>query len=159
MTMCYCGSKHPYSICCHPYHQGLVTPPTPEALMRSRYAAYCVANIDYIQATMCGKASQKFDPISARRWAEQVIWIGLQIVHTSQPSPTHGTVEFIASFVDGKILQHMREISEFAYIEGRWFYVDGQHPTQSSSQKELSRNSPCPCGSKKKWKHCHGKAV
>jgi preprotein translocase subunit SecA len=30
------------------------------------------------------------------------------------------------------------------------------HPFQRSSQK-VGRNDPCPCGSGKKYKQCHGK--
>jgi SEC-C motif-containing protein len=127
--------------------------------MRSRYAAYCVADIAYIQATMRDKASLKFDPISAKRWAEGVIWINLQVLHSEQTSSTQGFVEFIASFVNGKTLQHMRENSEFLYTEGRWFYVDGKPNALQTAPTPsiLSRNSPCPCGSGQKWKHCHGR--
>ncbi len=32
------------------------------------------------------------------------------------------------------------------------------HPTQSSGMN-VGRNDPCPCGSGKKYKHCHGRAV
>ncbi|MCX7090155.1 MAG: YchJ family protein [Legionellales bacterium] len=157
MKACYCGSGQSYAQCCQPFHKGLKTPTSPEALMRSRYAAYCVADIAYIQATMRDKASLGFDPTSAKLWAERVIWVKLQVLHTEQASSTQGFVEFIASFVDGKTLQHMREISEFLYTDGRWFYVDGKpnalQPSPTSSI--LSRNSPCPCDSGKKWKYCH----
>ena len=30
-------------------------------------------------------------------------------------------------------------------------------PAAASSQRKVSRNEPCPCGSGKKYKHCHGK--
>ena len=33
-----------------------------------------------------------------------------------------------------------------------------QHPTETiTSEKKVGRNDPCPCGSGKKYKHCHGK--
>lgn len=156
MSSCYCGSQQPYAQCCQPYHLGIKTPENPEQLMRSRYSAYAQANIEYIQATMQGKASQGFDPISAKLWAQRVIWIKLQVLHTAVTSQTQGQVEFIASFVENKSLCHMHEISEFLLKDGRWFYVDGMRGS-TPQQTELSRNSPCPCGSGKKWKHCHGK--
>ena len=36
----------------------------------------------------------------------------------------------------------------------RLLTVDGQEP---SASKSLSRNAPCPCGSGKRYKHCHGR--
>lgn len=154
MRACYCGSGHSYAQCCEPYHQGRTVPLTPEALMRSRYAAYCLADIPYIQATMTGKASTGYDPVSAKAWAQNAIWIRLQVLNAGQSSSTQGHVEFIASFVEGKTLHHMHEISEFHLIDGRWSYVDGiRKPTTASP---IARNMSCPCGSSKKWKHCHG---
>ncbi len=130
--------------------------------MRSRYSAYSQANIDYIQSTMRGKASLGFDPVTAKLWAEHVIWVKLRVLAATQSSPTHGQVEFIASFVDNKTLCHMHEISEFLFTEGRWFYVDGRKPDDSQTEKpqiSISRNTICPCGSHRKWKHCHGNPV
>ena len=31
------------------------------------------------------------------------------------------------------------------------------NPKASSGSKKVGRNDPCPCGSGKKYKHCHGK--
>ena len=31
-----------------------------------------------------------------------------------------------------------------------------QAAQSESEPKKVSRNDPCPCGSKKKYKHCHG---
>lgn len=157
--LCYCGSSLSYAQCCEPYHLGLQVPATPEALMRSRYSAYCIANVAYIQATMAGRASQRFDSNSAKLWAERVIWIALHVLSTEMRSTTEGQVEFIARFVDGKVVRQMHERSEFLFTDGRWFYVDGTQ-IESETQHtplEISRNIPCPCGNQKKWKHCHGK--
>ena len=34
-----------------------------------------------------------------------------------------------------------------------------QAAQSDSAPKKVSRNNPCPCGSKKKYKHCHGKLI
>ena len=34
-----------------------------------------------------------------------------------------------------------------------------QAAQSDSAPKKISRNDPCPCGSKKKYKHCHGKLI
>jgi preprotein translocase subunit SecA len=33
----------------------------------------------------------------------------------------------------------------------------GDSASNSADWKNVSRNAPCPCGSGKKYKHCHGK--
>ncbi|HVT62920.1 MAG TPA: YchJ family protein [Legionellaceae bacterium] len=158
--ICHCGSQKLYSKCCEPFHLEQQLPGTPEALMRSRYSAYCSGNISYIEKTMRDKAREGFDPILATLWAQRVTWISLQILHTHMHSETHGQVEFIARFVDNKILQQLHELSEFQNIEGRWYYIDGtRFESRNNTDKAvIGRNSVCPCGSSKKWKHCHGKS-
>ncbi len=47
---CPCHSGKEYVDCCAPYHKGEPAP-TPLALMRSRYSAYALGNVDYIIAT------------------------------------------------------------------------------------------------------------
>ncbi len=123
--------------------------------MRSRYAAYCLGNIAYIQSTMQGKASLGFDLQAAAEWAKRMIWLGLQVLSTVTLSDNEAEVEFIARFVEGNILHRMHERSRFKRILGQWFYVDGQ--TLPQSTQLVSRNESCPCGSQKKWKQCHGK--
>ena len=34
--------------------------------------------------------------------------------------------------------------------------IDEEH--LSSNEKKIARNEPCPCGSGKKYKQCHGKS-
>jgi len=155
-TGCYCGAMRPYEQCCQPYHQGTKIAETPEILMRSRYSAYARANISYIQSTMTGNASLGFDPVSAQSWAKRVIWISLHVLSAEMISITHGQVAFVAAFVEGASLHHMHELSEFRLIDGRWYYVDGIS-LPSDKESPISRNMPCPCGSHKKWKHCHGR--
>lgn len=159
MKPCCCGSAQTYDRCCQPYHIGLKIAETPEILMRSRYSAYSLGNIDYIQATMRGKASVGFDPVTAQLWAQRVIWIKLQIINANPPSAVQGYVDFIATFVDNKTVCQMHEISEFQYTEGRWFYVDGKAGSvySKTTEESILPNTMCPCGSMKKWKHCHGK--
>jgi preprotein translocase subunit SecA len=42
--------------------------------------------------------------------------------------------------------------------EGRWMYLDGDDvkPAPVKRGEKVGRNQPCPCGSGKKYKHCHG---
>ena len=45
---CYCGSKLAFAKCCKPYLEKHRAAPTPEALMRSRYSAFCTGDVDYL---------------------------------------------------------------------------------------------------------------
>ncbi|WP_414653776.1 SEC-C metal-binding domain-containing protein [Hyphomicrobium sp.] len=35
--------------------------------------------------------------------------------------------------------------------------ADAVNPNEPATWGKVSRNAPCPCGSGKKYKHCHGK--
>jgi SEC-C motif-containing protein len=122
-TLCPCGSSKHYSSCCGAYISGFALPPTPEALMRSRYTAYSLAKIDYIARTMTGPAAEGFDPIEAKRWAESVHWNRLDVL-SSAMNGDRGEVKFKASFTEDGKKQTIAEHSLFERIQGRWMYVN-----------------------------------
>lgn len=146
---CPCNSGLAYYECCEPFHTRSTHAPTPEALMRSRYSAYTLANIDYIQSTMYGRAAQDFDARQAKDWAQAVDWHGLTVMKTySHPTDNaRGFVEYFASFSQADKKLYIHEISEFEFIDGRWYYTDGRSGA-------IGRNEPCPCQSGRKFKHC-----
>lgn len=159
MNSCPCGSKQAYASCCEPYIQNKQHPSTPELLMRSRYTAYCLANIDYIKATMRKKAALGFDEHDASRWSKRVTWINLKVINTEMDDLNKGYVEFIATFVDISVLKSIHEKSEFIKENGQWYYVDGiQYGNGTSVRQIISRNTQCPCDSQRKYKNCHGKS-
>lgn len=124
---CPCGSKNPYPQCCGLYIGGIHTPPTAEALMRSRYTAYTQANIPYIQATMRERAAAGYNPVEAARWASSAQWEKLRVIsafaHNTDPDRYY--VKFVALYSVQGQPQEINETSEFRRIEGRWYYVDG----------------------------------
>ncbi|WP_246067923.1 YchJ family protein [Legionella geestiana] len=156
MPHCLCGSLMPYEGCCEPYHTHVTAAPTPEALMRSRYTAFVLGNIDWIQASMKGAPLEGFDANAARLWASSVTWLGLEVLNAGTQDATHGTVEFIARFLERDALVLMHEISEFEQENGRWLYVNGRAGAMAS-HKKIPLNAACPCGSQRKFKNCHSK--
>lgn len=120
---CPCNSKKLFSDCCEPYLAGKQKVPTPESLMRSRYTAYSLARIDYIQKTMCKKAAENYNPIDAAKWASSVKWLGLTVIDAQPPKNNTGTVAFIAQFLENNIQKQITEKSLFEKINGVWFYV------------------------------------
>jgi SEC-C motif-containing protein len=148
-------------------------PPTAEALMRSRYAAYASGDIDHIAATLAPESRGAFDRAAAKAWATQAEWLGLDIrfVEAGGPGDTKGVVAFVATYrQDGKTIAH-HEVSQFRRgDDGAWLFVSGgtnarvvdhgaRHssaPAASHRAPKVGRNAPCPCGSGKKYKACCG---
>lgn len=124
-NLCPCCSGKTYAKCCEPYINGNKTPDTPEKLMRSRYTAYSKANIDYIQQSMCGQASVGFNAKEARIWARKANWLGLEVIKAPTPVLGKGFVEFIAKYYLDNKTHSIHELSEFHYMDDRWYYVNG----------------------------------
>lgn len=122
---CPCGSNKNYSDCCRLYISGIKLIDSPEQLMRSRYTAYSMANIDYIVNTMSGKALQDFVKEDSLIWAKSISWKKLEVLSTNLITVTKGFVEFKAYFIDSNQQCVLHENSEFCFYNGRWFYVDG----------------------------------
>jgi SEC-C motif domain protein len=161
MTNCPCGSNKLFGECCEPFLTGASKAPTAEALMRARYTAYAMANIDFVEQTIHPKFKDDFNRESAQKWAEESQWHGLEILNivNGKEEDAEGTVEFIATYSqkDEEIKHH--EIAAFKKEEDAWFFVDGRlinRPVRRD-QPKIGRNDLCPCGSGKKYKKCCGK--
>lgn len=157
---CPCGGEE-YETCCGPYIEGQASAPTAEALMRSRYSAYVVGQIEYIGKTHAPSKARGFDPESARQWSRRSQWHGLKIVHTEAGGSDDdtGIVEFIAKYSQGAGVLRHHERSWFVKVDGEWRYESGQMVNETSvrSVPKVGRNEPCPCGSGKKFKKCCGR--
>lgn len=161
MTSCPCGSGRSYDTCCEPFITGAALPPTAEALMRSRYSAFTVHAIDYLEQTLAPDRKNPFNRAETEKWSNESEWQGLDIlgVEAGGPDDQEGRVAFRARFhFDGKDEVHL-ELSRFRRIDGRWLYVDGDvgkvmPVTRHNDQP--GRNDPCSCGSGKKFKKCCG---
>jgi SEC-C motif-containing protein len=161
MKLCPCGSGTGYAECCEPYITGAKIPLTAEALMRSRYSAYEVHAIDYIVETCDQDAGDVIDIKRTRDWSEKSRWLGLKILSADKggPADTEGTVEFEASYERDGLRDIHHEKAQFKKRDGRWFYENGDivPKTVTRTGPKVGRNDPCPCGSGKKYKHCHGR--
>jgi SEC-C motif-containing protein len=123
--LCPCQSKKTYQACCEPFIMNTALAEFPKQLMRSRYTAYTQANIDYIAATMRGKAIEGFDKVAAKNWASGVEWCGLKVLRAPKPQIYYGMVEFIASYQEEGVKHKLYEISEFerADVDSAWYYI------------------------------------
>lgn len=159
-TNCPCGSGRPSETCCTPYLEGFATPPTAEALMRSRFVAYTRADIDYLEATSGGDAKAEFSRKDATSWAKNATFTKLEVFATEAggPDDATGMVDFAATYTEqGKTLV-LRERSLFARsADNAWRYIGRQKgESVRRDPAKVGRNDPCPCGSGQKYKKCHG---
>ena len=123
---CPCGSALAYAGCCGRLHeahaaQGRLVAPDPEALMRSRYAAFVLDRRDYLLASW--HASTR--PSELQPPEPGLKWLGLAVKHAALQDADHGTVEFVARSKLGGRAHRLHEISRFVRENGEWFYVDG----------------------------------
>ena len=92
--------------------------------MRSRYSAYVLGLMDYVEAT--------WHP-STRPSHEELVhdaaikWLGLD-VKKHVPMQDEATVEFVARSKSAGRAHRLHEISRFVREDGRWFYIDGVFP-------------------------------
>lgn len=163
---CPCGSDTEYSNCCGLYISNKELPETPEQLMRSRYTAYTLGEIDYVFDTMRDDALVQADRAESLRWAKTSKWLGLEIVNASDvdSDSTNGEVKFIASYIQNNQRHDLKEHSQFKKYDGRWYYIGGvenydkvesmPQVVQQRVANKIGRNDPCSCGSGKKYKKC-----
>lgn len=122
---CPCNPKADYKSCCEPYHLGKSYPSNQEKLMRSRYSAYVLHNIDYLKLTWhTTTCPADFGDLSTTKW------LGLTIKKVSEDSTTQEYfVEFIARYKDsnnhGKA-EKIHEVSRFINENNYLVYIDGE---------------------------------
>jgi SEC-C motif-containing protein len=153
---CLCGSGIAYQHCCGPFHTGEKIPATAVTLMRSRYTAYVLRNVVYLQETW--DVSLRPNVIDFSR--ENINWLRLEItdIKKGEAKDSKGVVAFKAFYSQDGEEHVMNEISRFTKTNGRWFYLDGVIKSMGKvdQQTNLGKNAPCACGSGKKFKRCCG---
>ena len=148
-----------FSACCQPILEGQPAQ-NPEALMRARYSAFALANIDFLHDSLAPGSRHDWDRKSITHWAKSAEWLGLDINGTEggAEGDDEGFVSFPAHYVlDGKKQAH-KERSKFTREDGRWYFLEEANVKSAPVVKgaQPGRNDPCPCGSGKKYKKCHG---
>ncbi|WP_446226328.1 YchJ family protein [Nocardia sp. IBHARD005] len=119
---CPCRRGEPFDGCCGPILAGEKAAPTAETLMRSRYTAYVVGDVDYLLRSWHPSTR----PAELELDQDQQ-WLFLEIIGTQRGGPfdDNGTVEFIAHYKLDGTRDAMHEISTFVRVAGAWVYLDG----------------------------------
>ncbi|EAS19789.1 conserved hypothetical protein [Flavobacteria bacterium BBFL7] len=124
---CPCDSQRLYKNCCAIAHHQIKDVNTAQQLMRSRYSAFVMSDIDYLQRSH--HSSQRPSGKEARdikKWTQSVNWIKLEILQTNDglEKDVTGTVEFKAYFMENGRVEVIHEHSRFCKENGHWVYLD-----------------------------------
>ena len=133
-----------------------------------------IATLDYMRHTIVLRAYGQKDPLNEYKkeafnmfsdllnvLGEKVTFILLRTIiqnkdadTVEQQAPRHKNVQAVhespVSLLDGKPSSAPEKTTPFQYAKGE---VDPNNP---ETWGKISRNDLCPCGSGKKYKHCHG---
>ena len=124
---CPCGSGDVLGACCGPVLRGQRRAPTAEALMRSRYTAFAVRDLEHLLRSWHHSTAPAREELAASL-AEEVRWLRLEIHGTEAGGPFEdaGVVDFsaISKGPGGRSVQ--RERSRFVREDGAWLYLDGE---------------------------------
>lgn len=115
----------PFSDCCQPLLEGSRPAETPEALMRSRYSAFCTKNLDYVVNTTDPQARADMDRASTEQWMNNSEFSKLDVMRATNEG-NKGTVEFKAYFKMNGVDEIHHEISKFRKHAGTWYFRDGK---------------------------------
>lgn len=157
---CVCGVGESTESCCLPIIQGKKPAATAEALMRSRYAAYVLHEIDHLLNSVHPDSPGEADRRTTEAWSKSAEWKGMEVVETTGggEQDDEGVVEFIAHFELQGVPQQHHERARFRRHNKKWLYFDGDEikpkPVRRTAPR-VGRNDPCPCGSGKKFKKCY----
>lgn len=120
---CPCGNDTTFASCCETIHLDLSKAETAEQLMRARYAAFVVKNINFLYNTFHPNIRRYQSKKEIEQWAVENRWLKLEILKASKHK-----VEFKAYYLNPQqatVVHH--EKSTFEMLNDTWFYVDGVH--------------------------------
>jgi SEC-C motif domain protein len=160
MNACNCGSGIDYANCCEPILNGSSHAIIAEQLMRARYTAFTVHQVDFIYESTHPDHRDGFDREGTRAWAEQSSWQGLEIIGSSLggENDNEGEVEFIARYKEKESNREHHERAQFRKCDNQWFFAESVMVKQQPLLvTKIGRNDPCLCGSGLKYKKCCGK--
>lgn len=126
-SVCPCGTPNAQgqmgdlADCCGPYLSGARLPENAAVLMRTRYTAYVLGDMNYVAATWHPRTRPALLSVEA----PPLKWLGLTVLSHAQQDDHHATVAFVARYKDNGRAGAMNETSRFECVNGQWLYVDG----------------------------------
>jgi SEC-C motif-containing protein len=122
---CPCTSGRAYADCCGPFHRGAREAPTPEGLVRSRFAAFALGDAEYLWRTLHARHEDHVRPrdevVRELREASRTYkYMRLTILEAKE-----ARVLFLAAVFEKGRDRSFVELSELAHDGAGWRYVSG----------------------------------
>ena len=124
---CPCGSNKSYKICCEPIHKDISQAKIPLELMKSRYSAYVLGNIDFLMTSHHPSTRPVLEKQEILTWTKSVEWQRLEIIEAKEANSNEGFVIFKAHFRENGESSVIFEKSRFIKENQHWTYIDGTH--------------------------------
>ena len=156
---CCCGSQKDLSQCCGLYLKGILIPQTPEQLMRSRFSAYCLEQIDYIFQTYHPSQQASNQKQEIKSFANNSHFLDLTVISSSSQfqlptakqtatsinlSEHTGYVEFLVSYLHAGKVHQFSEKSRFLPILAPKLTVDAAQITLLQNRLHSSEVNTAP---------------
>src|SRR4051794_10242696 len=128
---CPCGSGEPYAACCRPFHRGLAEPPLPAALVRARFCAFALKEVDFLVRTLDAQHPDRSRDEGALRRelrdaAQRFRYIRLTLLDAPPAEPgSEATVTFHAELFEKGKPRGFQERSVFRHDGKGWRYLRG----------------------------------
>lgn len=117
---CPCNTSRTYEDCCQKAHKNIESVTSAEILMRSRYSAFVLANISYLQKSHHSSTRpSKREKREIEKWTTSVNWLKLEVLNT-----TEDTVEFKAFYMENGTVNIIHENSKFCKENNYWVYLE-----------------------------------
>ncbi len=127
---CPCGSTRKYKKCCKIFHDKIEIPKIALQLMKSRYSAFAVSNVNYIISTTHKENPDFTDDLKS--WEKDILafckytkFEKLEILEFLEDDKESFVTFKATLFQDKKDISFI-EKSRFLKVEDKWFYIDGQ---------------------------------
>lgn len=126
-SRCPCGNGESFGDCCGPVLRQERRAGTAAALMRSRYTAFAVGDLEHLLRSWHASTRPPREEL-AESLEEGLRWLRLDVLSTLQGGPFEdvGTVEFVAISKGPQGRQEQHEVSHFVREDSSWFYIDGE---------------------------------
>ncbi len=128
---CPCTSGLRYRECCAPYHRGTAEPPDAEALMRSRYSAFALKEVEYLWRTLHPDHPDRARPQEEllrelRATATRLKYPRLHVLDRRPPDASGmAQVLFYARIFESGKDRSFIERSDFRHDGTGWRYLSG----------------------------------
>jgi SEC-C motif-containing protein len=116
----------PYATCCAPLHRGEREAATPEALMRSRFAAFAIADAEYLWRTLHPDHEDRARPKDPVVRALKDSARGLKFMRLAILDASDSRVLFHAAVFEKGKDRSFVELSAFAHDGVGWRYLSGE---------------------------------